>query len=228
MMRLLCFGFMVAFGLHATAATVSSFDDITFWTGTGSNEAALVIDFNGESVNDPSYVWGFRWDGDQTIEDMLLSVVRNDQRLFVNVDDGTGTFGRTLYGIGYDTNANAEFGITNPQTNFDSQGVAISASATEGIDPTDPGDDYKEGFQLGFWNLGYSVGNPFDGGSWTGASEGISGIISDSSFNPTGEIRYMSNGDWSSLAFNDVSVDGFNTVFAANPFAATAIPEPGS
>ncbi|MEM6473517.1 MAG: hypothetical protein AAF802_28415 [Planctomycetota bacterium] len=211
--------------LHAE--TVDSFDDIQLWSGTGANEAALVIDFNGESTTDNSFVWGYRWDGDRTIEDMLLSVVRFDQRLFVNIDDGSSIFGRTLYGIGYDANANGVFGIDNPATNFDSQGVAISDEVTEGISATDDGDEYEEGFAAGFWNLGNSNGNPFDGGSWEGSPLGISGIITDNNFVPTGEVRFMSDGEWASLAWND-GADGFATVFASNPLAATAIPEPGA
>ncbi|MEO1616136.1 MAG: PEP-CTERM sorting domain-containing protein [Planctomycetota bacterium] len=227
MRSLLALFFFTACTCNLHAAEVDSFDDIELWTGTGSNEAAIVIDFIGESTADRSYVWGYRWDGDQTIEDMLLAVVQSDSRLFANVDDGSSLFGRTVYGIGYDTNNNRVFGIENPATNFNEFGLAISDNVTEGISATDAGDDYEEGFSLGFWNLGNSVGNPFDGGSWAGSPVGISGIITGSDFLPTGEIKTMSDGEWASLAWNNGD-DGFATVFASNPFAAAvAVPEPG-
>jgi len=210
------------------AAAIESFDDIVLWTGNGANETALVIDFDGESTTDRSLTWGFRWDGDRTVEDMLLAVVADDSRLFTAVSASSGSFGRSLFGIGYDADGDGEFGIDNSAVRFDEDGIARLQPADgsgEG-DVTDAGDLYRGGFLTGFWQLGESVGNPFGGGSWNPAPTGISGVITDDDFNPTGAISFLEDGDWASLAWN-AGADGFDTpVFAVNPVAA--IPEPNS
>lgn len=57
----------------ATAAVITGFDAIDYWVGTGSNRAALVIDWN-DGVSPVSLAWGFRWDGLATGEDMFLAI----------------------------------------------------------------------------------------------------------------------------------------------------------
>jgi len=54
-------------------ASVLSFDSIQFWTGTGSNQAALVIQWN-DGDTPASLVWGYRWNGTATGFDMLRSI----------------------------------------------------------------------------------------------------------------------------------------------------------
>jgi len=78
------------------AAPASSFcfgfSDIVNWTGTGSNRAAMVLDWN-DGTADRSLAWGFRWDGTKTAEDMLRAIDGNDPRL---------TLSFTFYsGLGY-------------------------------------------------------------------------------------------------------------------------------
>jgi hypothetical protein len=52
---------------------VTNFEDVTFWTGTGSNRAALVLDFDTGSDR-VSVAWGYRWDGLAVMEDMLFAL----------------------------------------------------------------------------------------------------------------------------------------------------------
>ena len=80
---------LVAFGVLAGSSGVASasfvFDDIGFWVGSGANQAALVIDWNGPdgSGSEPvSYAWGFRWDGVATGQNMLAAVINADANLY--------------------------------------------------------------------------------------------------------------------------------------------------
>lgn len=59
-------------GLHAQAL-VDGFDDIRFWAGSGTNRAALVLQWNdGDSPT--SLAWGFRWNGQATGLQMLTAI----------------------------------------------------------------------------------------------------------------------------------------------------------
>jgi hypothetical protein len=52
---------------------VNSFDDIQFWTGSGTNRAALVLQWN-DGKTPVSLTWGFRWNGNATGIDMLMAI----------------------------------------------------------------------------------------------------------------------------------------------------------
>ncbi len=60
--------------LNTTNTTSTlSFSDIQYWVGTGSNQAAFVVQWNDSKIPD-ALVWGFRWDGNATGEDMLKAI----------------------------------------------------------------------------------------------------------------------------------------------------------
>lgn len=50
---------------RAELATVNDFSDILFWTGSGTNESALVLQF-GAGETPTSIAWGYRWDDPNT------------------------------------------------------------------------------------------------------------------------------------------------------------------
>ncbi len=52
-------------------------DDVTFWTGSGANEAVLIVDFH-DGATTTSYAWGFRFDGNTTGQAMLEAVADAD------------------------------------------------------------------------------------------------------------------------------------------------------
>lgn len=64
--------------LRAEFVTVNNFTDILFWSGSGTNQAALVLYFNdptyGDGGSPAAIAWGYRWDGVRTQADMLLSL----------------------------------------------------------------------------------------------------------------------------------------------------------
>src|SRR3954465_10393847 len=64
-----------------------SFDDITYWVGSGSNRASLAIDWQQGSSQPASLVWGYRWDGIATGAQMLSAIVAEDPRLFAKLGD---------------------------------------------------------------------------------------------------------------------------------------------
>ena len=53
--------------------TVNSFSNIQYWTGTGTNSAALVLEFGGPSIP-ASVAWGYRWNGSSTAASMLFAL----------------------------------------------------------------------------------------------------------------------------------------------------------
>jgi len=201
--------FWLLFSPFAHAEAITSLEDIPFWVGSGANRAAVVIDWDDTDATDESLVWGYRWDGTATGEDMLLTVLESDTRLFAKLGF-PGTLGTSLFGLGYDLDDDSTFDISDG-TVFDSDGIAFIAgvlndSVVPAATATDPEDLYAEGFFTGFWHYGLSSGNPYDGGSWASSGTGLSG-------------RTLADGDWDSLAFTPT----FDFMaFAENPHAAEA------
>lgn len=189
----------------AHAKPVASFDDIELWAGSGANRAAVAIDWFEGSTDDKALVWGYRWDGAATGEDMLRAVTAADPRLFLKAQDWG--WGWTVSGIGYD-NGDGIFTLDDG-TAFDTDGIATTASSADGGVAISPGDIYAEGWFLGFWHYGVSNGNPYAGGGWSSSNWGMS-------------ARELADGDWDSWAYTP----SFNfTAFAENPHAAP-VPEP--
>lgn len=154
--------------LFAFNTRAISLDDVQFWTGTGTNRAALVIHWsapevrNNTTVPNPvaekSLVWGYRWNGTtNTAEDMFNAIVAADHRLFVTKSQ-PGQFGTSIYGIGYDLNNNGVFGVrigtnvlaenafTNGEHAFDSEDPDAGQSL-------DPGDLFWSGFFGPSWEV---------------------------------------------------------------------------
>lgn len=65
-----------------------SMDDISFWVGSGSKKAVLVIDFN-DGANPQCYAWGYRFDGTSvTAEKMIADIDSADHALSMVVMSG--------------------------------------------------------------------------------------------------------------------------------------------
>jgi len=192
-------------GLFAfSSARSATFDDIQFWAGSGTNQAALVIDWNdGKSAE--SLLWGYRWNGAASGIDMFLAVVNADARLFANVGP-IGPFGVPTYGIGYDLDDDNEFGVS-PSLNFDGGGLSVD-NVVDGRSPADADDHWQEGFfSAGFW--GYNLKSS-SGEEWTGAFFGPSD-------------RVLSDGFWDGYSY----APGFSFTDPSEPLAAS-VPEPAS
>lgn len=203
------FGRMGGIVLVAGSAAVSSasaqvFDDIAFWVGEGANRAGFVIDWN-DGISDESLMWGFRWDGSATGEDMLTAIVSADARLFAHLS-APGSFGVSPYGIGYDADGDGYFGVT-PSLTFDSFGLS-TGSPFDGRDATDADDHWQEGWVSdGYWSYWLGSG---DDPSWEGAMTGMSD-------------RVLTDGSWDAWSY----AAGFGEVLPSMPVAA-AVPAPAS
>ncbi len=185
----------------SSAAAPFSFDDITYWVGSGSNRAALTIDWADNSTAPPALVWGYRWDGVKHGNDMLSAIIAADPRLFAKLGGSPGS-PIAVYGLGYDANSNGQFGI-NDDTAFDSQGFAYT-DPSDLATATDSGDYYAEGWFAGFWHYGVAAADPYNGGSWSDTSVGMA-------------ARTLTDGSWDSWTFSPT----FNfSAYAMNPAAA--------
>lgn len=90
------------FTLVTLAAAGSAFsftlDDIKLWSGSGSNRAALVIDFSEAGV--PAFAWGHRFDGTITGLALAQAVDAMDSNLSMTTQD-FGSFGTAITGFAY-------------------------------------------------------------------------------------------------------------------------------
>ncbi len=172
-----------------TASAAFTFDDIDTWIGNGSNHAALVLDWN-DGIEPQSLVWGYRWDGAATGEDMLRAVVEADANLYAKIS-APGAFGISTFGFGYDLDSDG-FGLDDA-TSFGVDGIAVTTSANaDGAVSLDSDDHYAEGwFSSGFWTYWTSENEPFDGGAWDSALTGVSD-------------RVLASGSWDGFSFDPV------------------------
>lgn len=192
--------------LVISSARAVDFGDIQFWAGSGTNEAAMVIDWN-DGKSDESLVWGYHWDGSASGLEMFEAIVNADPRLFAHL--AVYGFGTAVSGIGYDMNDNG-FSVS-PSLTFDSGGLLVEPSGSGDFDdsrmPTDADDHYVEGFNSGYWGY-YVKSNSAD--AWGYASSGAAD-------------RILSDGNWDGWSFSP----GFVDSDPSNPGIAP-VPEPGT
>jgi hypothetical protein len=87
-----------------------AFSDISYWTGTGSNRAALVVDFKN---GNPVYVWGYQFDGVKTGQQMITDIA-NDVATGLDIQITSFSFGDAITGIQFGANNKAGFGTGDP------------------------------------------------------------------------------------------------------------------
>jgi hypothetical protein len=155
---------LLAVSVHVRAL---SLDDVQFWTGSGTNRAALIIHWsapevrNNSSVPNPaaekSIAWGYRWNGDASAQDMFNAIVAADHRLFVTTSTA-GQFGTSIYGIGYDLNNNGVFGVRLGTNVFAENAFTNGLHIFDSEDPDagqslDAGDLFWSGFFGPSWEV---------------------------------------------------------------------------
>ena len=89
---------LLALASLPAAAMAVQFADIQLWAGSGSQQAAVVIDFN-DGQTPRSYVWGFRWNGTATGEQALRAIVAADPLLETQIS--VFSFGASLDRVDY-------------------------------------------------------------------------------------------------------------------------------
>lgn len=187
--------------LLAARSNALTFDlsAVKAWAGEGENEAVLVIDWH-DGLTPTALAWGFRWDGEATVESMLHAIDAFDPALSFTPHP---LYADTVYSIHYDLNANGgTFTL----------GLPFNMGGTENGSASDPGDHYREGWFTGFWGLLNGNGNPYDGGSW---SESEYGMASDS----------LASGGFYAFSFSTNMVT-YAIPPAGIPTAALVVPEP--
>lgn len=205
-MKRILAGFL-SFALAAVSHALS-FSDIQNWTGSGGNEAAMVVDwYDGKQPE--SLVWGYRWNGTATGEDMLRAIVASDPHLYVKVSDQT-PYGVALFGIGYDTDGNG-LSLDSGET-FTNRTIVADYSHADGAHAVDPADHYQEGWYSGYWSyyVAETDGTIPGGADWQYSGAGMSG-------------RILQNGSCDGWAYDAA----FSGVTPENPTPA-AVPEPDS
>jgi hypothetical protein len=192
--------------LKKSAVTAASFNDIQYWVGTGANQAAFVLQWNdGKSAD--ALMWGFRWDGTATGEDMMKAILKADPRFFSLLYQGT-QFGSAIGGFGYDLNGANTNGL------YKSGNVTYPYYPVNGIVNTtsydfdeytaiDPADHWQSGWTVnGYWS--YWVKDPTD------PAFGYSGVGAST--------RALVNGSW--------DVWNYNPAFEQIDIASTFTPVP--
>lgn len=142
----------------AACARAFTMDDVHFWSGDGTNRAAVVVDWS--AVGTAPLVWGWRWDGDATFADAVKGLVRDDPRLHGLVGDTD--YGLSLYALGYERSDTATAFLFD----YNSGNVVAQASDTNAL--------AAGGWFAGYWSQWTAPdGETFDGSS-LGYGSGLS------------------------------------------------------
>ncbi|KMQ68195.1 secretion protein [Chryseobacterium sp. FH2] len=190
--------------------TTFTFADVQYWVGTGSNEAAFVVQWN-DGKNPDALVWGFRWNGNATGEDMLKAIAKADHRFFTLLYQGT-SFGSAVGGLGFDlngVNSNALYkngNVTYPYYPID--GIVNTTSYDfDDYTVADTDDHWGTGWYNGYWS--YWVKDPTD------TDFGYSGVGAST--------RALENGSWDVWNFN-AGMNSFpisSTLTAVSPYVTS-------
>jgi hypothetical protein len=162
--------FALAFACALTASPVPaiSLDDIQLWTGSGTNRAAVVIDWNTPEafnqttvpapVADKTLVWGYRFDGTTTGDQMFNAIVAANPQLYA-VEDVDPVYGVGVKAIGFNldnTGIAGIGGVTNTFTTSSFTNGVLVVGAKQDVDgfyPLDKGDLFWSGFNGPYWQL---------------------------------------------------------------------------
>lgn len=69
-------------------AQIFDFNEIRFWVGEGEKKALWIVDFKGSSEKE-SFVWGYKFDGDDVTAEMMINdVAEADPNLSVDITSG--------------------------------------------------------------------------------------------------------------------------------------------
>lgn len=189
----------------AKSANANTFADIQFWVGSGANQAAFVVQWNDGKTAD-ALVWGFRWNGTATGEDMVKAVAKADPRFFALLKQGT-QYGSAIGGLGFDLNETGTNGLykdgnkTYPYYPFDGL-INTSEYDFDSYTGIDPNDHWQSGWMVGYWS--YWVKDPTD------ADYNYSGVGAST--------RELQNGSWDVWNFNP-NMESFDIATTFTPVA---------
>ncbi|MGH7939659.1 MAG: hypothetical protein ACREFR_01125 [Limisphaerales bacterium] len=217
--------------LTLAQAHAISLDDIQLWAGSGTNRAALVIEWNAPEVlnqtavpapiANKTMVWGYRFNGTATGTQMLDAVLGADPKLYVMVNE---EFGSTfVVGIGYNRNGNGVIGLTDGvTTNYFINGLLTNNDSlfADSAAPIDSRDLYWGGFNGPNWQV-FTETN--DGGGFYNSPNRGSSQYWDPTNSEQGQWSFaeeglddlpLTNGSW--IGFS-VAAAGYNYNDPADP-----------
>jgi hypothetical protein len=145
-------------------ANATTFDDIQYWVGTGSNQAAFAVQWNDGKTSD-ALIWGFRWDGEATGEDMMKAILKVDKRFYSLLYQGAPGAVTSIGGLGFDLNGTKSKGLykgTDVTYPFYPSNGIINTTAYDFDNYTviDADDHWQSGWVNGKWS--YLVKNVTD------------------------------------------------------------------
>ncbi len=204
---------------------VTGMESIENWTGTGNNKAALVIKWDEGNPKD-SIVWGYRWDGEATGEDMILAIAEADPRFYTLATTGT-SFGTAFGGFGYDLNLTDSIILIrgeNERIYPNENGLFITSTDYDfdNWQNEDNQDLFQSGWLNGFW--AYYLRNNTNS-EWSFASVGASSrILTDGCWDGWN----FTTGGWGSqtpppMVMNPAA-SGDMPPMVANPIADISLP----
>jgi hypothetical protein len=147
-----------------------SLNDIQFWIGSGTNRAALVVEWStpesqpGSTVPAPiadkTLVWGYRFNGTVTAADMFKAIVAADPRLYA-VGQVYPVYGLSITAIGFHLGGGGDLGITDGSvTNYFPNGLLTNATVyIDAAAPLNPGDLYWGGWNGPNWENWTELGD---------------------------------------------------------------------
>ncbi len=211
----------------ASKSSAISLDDIQLWTGSGTNRAALVIEwnppivFNNTTVPAPvankTLVWGYRFNGAATGTQMFNAIVAANPQLYAvkTIDPMFGT-GITAIGFNLDDSGLAGLAdgtvtnLANTFTNGLLTNPSLSADATY---PLNSGDLFWSSDYNGpYWQIWNELG---DSGGFTNSPNRGTNAYFDPTTYTHGQWAYadygldgltLTNGSWIGLS---IAPDGY-------------------
>ena len=201
---------------EAVEDTDFSFDDIEFWVGTGSDSAALVIDWYDDKGG--TLVWGYLFDAADDAQNtgyaMVAAVAKADPR-FVLLVHGTD-IGNTIAGLGYDLDNSGDMRLTytDPDTKETTEHTPVDGIVTTGEynyddwSASDADDHWVSGWYNGYWS--YQVKDD------RAESFSYSGLGASS--------RRLQNGSWDGWAYQGFDNPSMTGVIPRAPWTAAESP----
>jgi hypothetical protein len=205
-----------AFALRAQTL-VQSFDDIQFWSGSGTNRSALVLQWN-DGGTPTSLAWGYRWSGNATGIGMLKAIAGSTT---VTAPGDPTTV------LGTSTGSDSRMTLTMERYGFGDSLFAIGFN------------DGNQNRTRADWATGYWAYSVF-GGNFSYPTYDANWIYTgDANYLQIGSVNYSSvswfsspigasdrklvDGSWDAFSF----APGFTTSAVMQPFAAS-VPEPSA
>jgi hypothetical protein len=191
-------------------APVQGFNDIRFWAGSGTNQAALVLQWNDSGIP-ASLVWGYRWNGNATGLDMLRAVAGTTRIADLAGDP-----------LGSDYGADARLALDLVQYSFGLSVVSLDYADAQGAQRT------QSDWDSGYWEYFIRGGN-FEYTNWGEAEPSLYAIPGSPDYaagmwlsSPIGAgDRPLIDGAWDAYSF----AAGFASQSVAQP-VAVPIPLP--